>query len=141
MKPAYNPRDRAPAPPAAGAARGREPVVPIGRRACIPPTRPLAATIAGIAAILAAALVSGLAGCSAVKQAAVNGAGNVLAGGGTTYASDDDPELVWQAVPFGLKTIEGLLAQSPRHQGLLLAAARGLTGDAYGAFQQEAEPA
>ena len=105
----------------------------------MPPTRPLAATIAGIAAILAAALVSGLAGCSAVKQAAVNGAGNVLAGGGTTYASDDDPELVWQAVPFGLKTIEGLLAQSPRHKGLLLAAASGFTEYAYGALQQEAD--
>jgi predicted anti-sigma-YlaC factor YlaD len=102
----------------------------------MPPTRPIAS---GIAAILAAALASGLAGCSAVKRAAVNGAGNVLAGGGTTYASDDDPELVWQAVPFGLKTIEGLLAQSPRHKGLLLAAASGFTEYAYGALQQEAD--
>jgi len=105
----------------------------------MPPTRPHAAGTAAIAAILAAALAAGLAGCSLVKQAAVNGAGNALAGGGTTYASDDDPELVWQAVPFGLKTIESLLAQSPRHKGLLLAAASGFTEYAYGALQQEAD--
>ena len=69
----------------------------------------------------------------------VNKAGDALAGGSSVYASDDDPELVWQAVPFGLKTIESLLAQSPRHQGLLLAAASGFTEYAYGALQQEAD--
>src|SRR5437588_4822913 len=90
-------------------------------------------------ALLAFVLALVAAGCSLVKQAAVNGAGNALAGGGTTYASDDDPELVWQAVPFGLKTIESLLAQSPRHKGLLLAAASGFTEYAYGALQQEAD--
>jgi len=69
----------------------------------------------------------------------VNKAGDALAGGSSVYAGDDDPELVWQAVPFGLKTIESLLAQSPRHQGLLLAAASGFTEYAYGALQQEAD--
>jgi predicted anti-sigma-YlaC factor YlaD len=87
--------------------------------------------------LLAAATV--LAGCSAVKRAAVNSLGDALAQGGSTYASDNDPELVWQAVPFGLKTIEGLLAESPRHRGLLLAAASGFTEYAYGALQQEAD--
>jgi len=88
-------------------------------------------------ALLVLALVS--AGCSSLQRAAVNKAGDALAGGSTVYASDDDPELVWQAVPFGLKTIESLLAQSPRHQGLLLAAASGFTEYAYGALQQEAD--
>jgi len=88
-------------------------------------------------ALLVLALVS--AGCSSLQRAAVNKAGDALAGGSTVYASDDDPELVWQAVPFGLKSIESLLAQSPRHPGLLLAAASGFTEYAYGALQQEAD--
>ncbi len=79
------------------------------------------------------------AGCSSLQRLAVNKAGDALAQGGSVYAGDDDPELVWQAVPFGLKTIESLLAQSPRHQGLLLAAASGFTEYAYGALQQEAD--
>jgi predicted anti-sigma-YlaC factor YlaD len=79
------------------------------------------------------------AGCASLQRVAVNKAGDALAGGSSVYASDDDPELVWQAVPFGLKTIESLLAQSPRHQGLLLAAASGFTEYAYGALQQDAD--
>ena len=39
--------------------------------------------------------------------------GDALAGTGSTFASDDDPELVGEAVPFGLKTMESLLAESP----------------------------
>ncbi len=86
----------------------------------------------------AAALALGLGGCS-LRQVAVNQLGNALAEGGSTYASDNDPELVFQAVPFGLKTIEGLIAESPRHRGLLLAAASGFTEYAYGALQQQAD--
>ena len=80
-----------------------------------------------------------LGGCSSIQRAVVNRAGDALAQGGSVYASDDDPELVWQAVPFGLKTIEGLLVQSPCHKGLLLAAASGFTEYAYGALQQQAD--
>jgi len=65
--------------------------------------------------------------------------GNALAQGGSTYASDDDPELVRDASPFALKTIEGLLDASPRHKGLLLAAAKGFTQYAYGFVEQEAD--
>jgi predicted anti-sigma-YlaC factor YlaD len=92
------------------------------------------ATAAAVAALLLT-----LAGCSSLQQVAVNRLGDALAASGSVYASDDDPELVWAAVPFGLKTIEGLLARSPRHQGLLLAAASGFTQYAYGALQQEAD--
>ena len=53
-----------------------------------------------------------LPGCS-VRKAAVNQLANALAAGGDTYASDDDPELVAAAVPFGLKTMESLLAEAP----------------------------
>jgi predicted anti-sigma-YlaC factor YlaD len=88
---------------------------------------------------LVLALVLTSAGCSSLQRVALNKAGDALARGNSVYASDDDPELVWQAVPFGLKSIESLLAQAPRHQGLLLAAASGFTEYAYGALQQEAD--
>lgn len=84
---------------------------------------------------LAAALASG---CS-VRKYAINKLGDALAHSGSTFASDDDPELVRQAVPFSLKLIESLIAESPRHPGLLLAAARGFTQYAYAFVQQPAE--
>jgi len=77
-------------------------------------------------------------GCS-IKRMAVNKVGDVLAGGGTTFASDDDPELVKAAVPFSLKLMEGLLNESPRHEGLLLAASSGFTQYAYAFVKQDAD--
>ena len=71
-----------------------------------------------------------LAACS-VKRTAVDMIGDALAGGSGVYASDDDPDLIREAIPFGLKTYESLLEVSPDHQGLLLAAARGFTAYAY----------
>lgn len=70
---------------------------------------------------------------------AVNRLGDALAGAGSGWAGDDDPELVRDATPFALKTIESLLAESPRHRGLLLAAASGFTQYAYAFLQQEAD--
>src|SRR6266849_7103328 len=77
-------------------------------------------------------------GCS-VKKFAINKLGDSLASSGTTYAADDDLELVGQALPFGLKLIEGLLAESPEHRGLLFAAASGFTEYAYVYVQQDAD--
>jgi predicted anti-sigma-YlaC factor YlaD len=76
--------------------------------------------------------VSGLllAGCS-IKQTAVDIVGDALSGGGSAYAADDDPELVFEALPFGLKTYESMLEVSPEHRGLLLASAQGFTVYAY----------
>ncbi|NJL17509.1 MAG: hypothetical protein HC938_10205, partial [Nitrospira sp.] len=48
------------------------------------------------------------------------------------------PELIREALPFGLKTLEGLLTSSPNHRGLLLSAARGFTTYAY-LLQEEAD--
>ena len=87
------------------------------------------------AALLALVL---LPACS-VKHIAVNSLGNALAEGGSSYARDDDPDLIWEAVPFGLKTVEGLLEESPRHKGLLFAAASGFVQYGYGRVQQEAD--
>jgi len=80
------------------------------------------------------------AGCS-MREYALRSVGDALAGGGDTYAADDDVELIGAATPFGLKTIETLLAEVPDHRGLLLAAARGFTQYAYVFVQQPAEEA
>jgi predicted anti-sigma-YlaC factor YlaD len=77
-------------------------------------------------------------GCS-IRRMAVNNVGDALAGGGATFASDDDPELVKAAVPFSLKLTESLLNESPRHEGLLLAAASGFTQYSYAFVQQDAD--
>ena len=61
------------------------------------------------------------AGCS-IKRMAVNQVGNALASGGSTFTSDDDPDLVEAAIPFGLKLYESLLAESPKQTFILLAA-------------------
>jgi len=85
-----------------------------------------------------AALLLALAGCS-VQRLAVDSLGNALAKGSSVYATDDDPDLVGAAMPFGLKTIETLLAQSPHNRGLLLAATSGFTQYAYAFVQNEAD--
>jgi len=69
-------------------------------------------------------------GCS-IRRVAINKLGNALASGGGTFTSDNDPELVESAIPFGLKLYESLLAESPKHAGLLLAAAQGFTEYSY----------
>ena len=77
-------------------------------------------------------------GCS-VRKFAINKLGDSLANSGTTFASDNDPEFVGQAIPFSLKLIEGLLAESPKHRGLLFAAASGFTQYSYAYVQQSSE--
>src|SRR5947207_5964672 len=77
-------------------------------------------------------------GCS-FRRIAVNKVGDALASGGTTFASDDDPEMVKAAVPFSLKLMESLLEENPQHKGLLFATASGFTQYAYAFVQQDAD--
>jgi predicted anti-sigma-YlaC factor YlaD len=93
--------------------------------------RPLAA---GCLCMLALAL----SGCS-IKMMAINTLGDALSEGTSSFATDDDPELIAGAVPFALKTIESLIEQSPKHRGLLTAAASGFTQYAYAFVQMEAD--
>jgi len=86
----------------------------------------------------AVALALALSGCS-IERLAIRRLGDALARSGSTFASDDDPELVKAAVPFSLKLIESLLAESPRHEGLLLAAASGFTKYSFAFIEQEAD--
>src|SRR4030095_2817365 len=77
-------------------------------------------------------------GCS-IRHMAVNKVGDALSGSGSTFASDDDPELVKAAAPFSLKLMESLLNESPRHEGLLLATTSGFTQYGYAFVQQDAD--
>jgi len=101
----------------------------------IPVRRPLFSQV-----VLGCLLLAWLAGsgCS-LRRYAMNQLADALAGSGATFASDDDPELVKAAVPFSLKLVESLLAENPRHPGLLASAASGFTQFAYAFVQEEAD--
>lgn len=88
--------------------------------------------------LIAGVVLLSTTGCS-VKKFAINKLGDSLANSGTTFASDNDPEFVGQAIPFSLKLIEGLLAESPKHRGLLFAAASGFTQYSYAYVQQPSD--
>lgn len=98
----------------------------------VPSRRPLTAVL-GLAALLAAA------GCTTIKRTAMNQVGDALSGGGTTFASDDDPQLIRDAAPFSLKLMETVLADNPGHRGLRQAAASGFVQYAYAFVQQDAD--
>ncbi len=78
------------------------------------------------------------AGCS-IERFATNRIADTLAASGTTYSSDDDPELVGAALPFSLKLMESVLAETPEHRNLLAAACAAFTQYAYAFVQQEGD--
>ena len=89
--------------------------------------------------ILLLVLCTGLASCS-IRRMAINSVANTLSGGGSNvFATDNDPQLIKQAIPFGLKLNEALLNETPKHKGLLLATAAGFTQYAYAFVQLEAD--
>ncbi len=90
--------------------------------------------------VLALAVAGSLLGGCSIKRAAVNVVGDAITGGGGVFNSDEDPDLVREAIPFGLKTYESLLAVSPEHEGLLFASAQGFTAYAF-MLQREADEA
>ena len=90
-----------------------------------------------LAVALAACLILG-SGCS-LKRMAVNSVANSLAASGDVFSRDDDPELIRDALPFGLKTMESLLEVVPENRNLLLAACQGYTQYAYGFVQLDAD--
>jgi predicted anti-sigma-YlaC factor YlaD len=84
-------------------------------------------------AIAALAVLVALPGCVTRMLA------NAVAGGAGSYGTDDDPELVKAASPFGLKTMESLLAEQPEHVGLLTALARDFSQYTYAFVDLEAD--
>lgn len=73
-----------------------------------------------------------LANACSLRTLAVNQIGGALAAGGTTFSADDDPELVGAALPFSLKLMESVLAETPHNRALLTALARGFMQYSYG---------
>jgi len=92
-----------------------------------------------VRAILFGSLALWLGGCATVNRVAVNKLGDALAGGGTVFAGDNDPELIREAAPFSLKLMESILATTPHHTGLRLSAASGFTQYAYAFVQADAD--
>jgi len=76
-------------------------------------------------------------GCS-VKKFTATQVANAVSGESSVYMSDNDPDLIREAIPFGLKTYESLLEATPNHRGLLLSTASGFISYAY-LLQQEAD--
>lgn len=78
--------------------------------------------------LLLVALAFVISGCS-INQLAVNVLADTLAGGdgggASVFTTDDDPELVGDALPFALKLYETILAEAPDHEQLLLATGSG----------------
>jgi hypothetical protein len=73
------------------------------------------------------ALSAGLAVCllasaCSLRGLAVSGLSSALAGSAAAYAQEDDPELVRGALPFVMKTVEGVLIESPDNEALLATA-------------------
>ncbi|MGC4118215.1 MAG: TRAP transporter TatT component family protein [Myxococcales bacterium] len=85
---------------------------------------------------LAPALALLLSGCSGLIA---NIAADSLSGEGTAFSSDDDPELIREAIPFGLKTMEALLESSPDNPKLLSAVCSGFTQYSYAFVLAEAD--
>jgi predicted anti-sigma-YlaC factor YlaD len=81
------------------------------------------------------------AGCSTIRNAAVRTAGDMFAGEEAlaVFTSDDDPELIRDALPFALKTLDLLLAQDPGNDELRLATAGLYIQYAYAFLDSEAD--
>lgn len=74
-----------------------------------------------------------------IKTTAIKNVAGTLSSGGSTIMSDDDPELVRRAIPFGLKLYESLLESVPRHVPLLVTTCSGYTGYAYAFLETDAD--
>lgn len=79
-------------------------------------------------------------GCS-IKKFALRATADALSGTGGGYGTEDDPNLVRDAAPFGLKTMETLAESLPDHRPIRLALASGFTQYAYAFVNQDADRA
>ncbi len=83
-------------------------------------------------------LVAPLLTVGCVKNLATSVVADALSGSGGVYGQDSDPELVRDAIPFALKTMEGVLVEQPEHTRLLTALAAGFVQYGYAFVEQEA---
>src|SRR5690242_17332897 len=75
--------------------------------------------------------------CGLVQRKAVGMVASTLAASGDVFTRDDDPELVGEAIPFGLKLYESLLDSAPKNKDLLIATCSNFTE--YGVAYLETE--
>lgn len=103
------------------------------------PARPSSASVRTFR-LFAVSLVAllGLAGCSLQRMAAMSVADS-LTKGPDVFGTDNDPELIRDALPFGLKTMEALLQTLPQHEGLLVTLCKGFTQYSYAYVQSEGD--
>jgi len=87
---------------------------------------------------VAACVLVAAAGCSPTRYLAGR-LGQTLAGGGSVWAEDDDPQLIADAMPFALKTLESLVAAAPDDPNLLLATCRAFVSYGAGFVEPGAE--
>jgi len=80
-----------------------------------------------------------LSGCGLIKGIAINNVASMLSESGTSVTSDNDPDLVGEAIPTTLKVYEALLESAPTNTDLLMATCRISTEYAYGYLQSEAD--
>ncbi len=84
-------------------------------------------------------LAATVSGCSLISNKAMKMVADTLSAGGTSISSDNDPELIRAAVPFGLKTYESLLESMPTYVPLLKATCSGFSSYAYGYLAADAD--
>lgn len=81
----------------------------------------------GARVVALACAASLLSGCALVRRKAIGTVASTLASSGDVFTRDDDPELVGQAIPFGLKLYESLLDSAPKNKDLLIATCSNFT--------------
>ncbi len=89
-----------------------------------PPTPAVRIAVRFVALVCALGLLQG---CGLVRRKAIGMVASTLASGGDVFTRDDDPELVGDAIPFGLKLYESLLDSAPKNKDLLLATCSNFT--------------
>ncbi len=88
--------------------------------------------------LLITILALACASCS-IKSFAIDSFASSLSEGPDVFATEDDPQLVRDALPFALKAVEALLGSAPKNPNLLLTACRGYTQYSYAFVQLDAE--
>ncbi|HXN84327.1 MAG TPA: TRAP transporter TatT component family protein [Myxococcales bacterium] len=88
--------------------------------------------------LLAGWLCAAALGCSP-KRMALKATADALSSQSGPVARDDDPELVHEATPFALMTMESLADELEDHIGLRIALASGFSQYAYAFVQEEAD--
>lgn len=78
-------------------------------------------------------------GCGLIKGIAINNVASMLSETGTSVTSDNDPDLIEQAIPTTLKVYEALLESTPKNTDLLMATCRLSTEFAYGFLEDKAD--